>query len=78
MLTGSAGAEVKDHSFQRRERLSAVSQDISAVIFLLPWRKYLYSRLVGVDNLLSEHCLAQGINQRLKLYTRLANQLRQS
>ena len=46
--------------------------------FSSPRRKHLHQRLAGVDNLLSGDYLAQGINQWLKLYTRLANPLSQS
>lgn len=77
MLTGTAGAEVVDHSLEFREWRTALGPDVSAVGFLLTWRQHLYRRFVGVDYSLGQNCFAQRIDQRLELHAGLSHPLRQ-
>ncbi|MCY1411601.1 hypothetical protein D9M71_269900 [compost metagenome] len=75
MLAGAAGAEIVDYGAQVGEGRGAVGPDVSPVSFLLAWSKHLYRGFIGVDHVLGQHCFAQRIDQRLKLYAGLPNPL---
>lgn len=77
MFTGTAWAEIVDHSPKCRERRGAISPDIRAVSFLLSGCQHLHWRFVGVDNPLSQDGFSQRINQRLQLHAGLSYPLRQ-
>ena len=78
MFSCATGAEIVNNRCCFAELAGGVGPNIGTMGFLRARGEHLHRRFIGVDDLLSEHYVAQRVDQRLQLHASYANPLGQS